>query len=136
MRLSFKHFLYVALPTITALPLVAIAQDNDPVTGPVNSGTFVDNTTHGAALLPLSTTTENIGRIVFVRGIRYALLIVGIMSISFIIYSAIQLSTAAGDEAKIEQAKKALIWSIVGTIVAMMTFFIINATQSATEGTF
>ena len=131
MQQSFKRYLYTLASTAALLPTLAAAQDNNPVTGPVKSDTFVNGT--NASLLPLSISTEDIGRIIFVRGIDYALLIVGVMSVAYIVYSAIQLSTAAGDEAKIEQAKKALIWSVIGTAVAMMAFFIVRATQSSTN---
>lgn len=94
---------------------------------------FVNNS-GDATLFPISNSSESIGTVIFVRSIEIFSLVAGIASVAYLIYAAIQFSLAAGDEAKIEQAKKALIWSMVGIVVFMMTYLLINATQQAAHG--
>jgi len=99
----------------------------------VNGNLFV-NSNGNAVLFPISSDSRSLGQVIFIRGIQLASVAIGVVSIAYLIYGAIQFSTAAGDEAKIEQAKKSLIWSIVGIAVFMMTFLIISATQNASQG--
>lgn len=116
---------YPCLVTFSLLPTFVHAQ--------VTSGTFV-NGSHGPALFGLNTSGSSVGTI-FAKSIDIFLVIAGFLSVGYMLYSGIQLASAAGDEAKIEQAKKALIWSIVGTFVIMITYLIITASQSAAQGT-
>lgn len=103
-------------------------------TNVVERNLFVNDNSN-ATLFPLSRSTQSLGTVIFVRGFQIGSIIIGIVSIAYLIFAAIQFSTAAGDEAKIEQAKKALIWSLVGIAVFMVTFLIISATQNASKGT-
>ncbi len=46
--------------------------------------------------------------------------IIIIIGVLFILYSSFLYVTSYGDESKVETAKKTLLWSIVGTIVAFL----------------
>lgn len=62
------------------------------------------------------------------RGImRWILIIVGILGVIGFAIAGIMYLTAAGDEDRIKQAKSAMIYSIVGIIVALLGLVIMNA---------
>ncbi len=57
----------------------------------------------------------------------WILMLFGFIAIIGFVISGILYLTAAGDTKRIEQAKTAMIWSIVGVIVALMGYVIIQA---------
>lgn len=52
--------------------------------------------------------------------------ILGALAVIMIIYSGIQYVTSVGDSGKIQKAKNTLIYSIVGLIVAIFAYAIVN----------
>ena len=58
--------------------------------------------------------------------------IVGLAAVVMGLYSAVLFITAAGDDAKVKKAKDILIYSIVGIIVAILSFGIISVVRSLT----
>jgi hypothetical protein len=66
-----------------------------------------------------------------VRNLMYwVLALVGILGVLGFAISGILYLTAAGDEGRIETAKKAMIYSIVGVIVALLGLVILRAVQN------
>ncbi|MDD3498340.1 MAG: hypothetical protein PHH24_02430 [Candidatus Moranbacteria bacterium] len=61
--------------------------------------------------------------------------IVGFVGIVGFAIAGIIYLTSAGDDEKISKAKKAMTWSIVGIVVALMGFVIIQAVDSMLGGT-
>ncbi len=59
--------------------------------------------------------------------INAAFSFVGITALFFIIWSGVQLVTASGEDPKqVEGARKTLTFAIVGLIVVLMSFFVVN----------
>ena len=58
--------------------------------------------------------------------INFLLWAVGILSVAMIIFSGFRYITSAGDAAKTKSAQTALTYSIVGLIVAIMAYAIVN----------
>ena len=58
--------------------------------------------------------------------INTMLFIVGILSVAMIIYSGIRYVTAHGDKSQIESAKNTLIYSIVGLVIAIIAYAVVN----------
>lgn len=75
-------------------------------------------------------------RIVAAKIIRIALGFLGIIAVGLIIYAGWLWMTAAGDEQKIEKAKKILINAVIGLIIILSAFaiasFILSRLLSAT----
>ena len=67
--------------------------------------------------------------------IKVLFLLVGALSIFYIMYSGIQLALAAGDETKIAQAKRSLIWSLAGIVLALSAYTLIVMTSNAASYT-
>ena len=58
--------------------------------------------------------------------INVILWIVGVLSVVMIIYGGFSYMTSAGDAAKVHKAKTILIYSIVGLIIAILAYAIVN----------
>lgn len=63
---------------------------------------------------------------VFSNLIRAALMFVGVVAIFFIIYSGYQLLTSGGDPKKVQGGRQTLTFAIIGLIVVLSSFLIIN----------
>lgn len=63
---------------------------------------------------------------VFTLIIRAALSLAGAVALFMIIYSGIRLVTSAGDPKGVQAARGTLTWAIVGLVVVLLSFFIIN----------
>ncbi|HSX40231.1 MAG TPA: pilin [Candidatus Saccharimonadales bacterium] len=70
--------------------------------------------------------------ILFQNVINGALLFSGIVALIFIILSGVKLINSGGDPKQVEGARKTLTWAIIGLIVIMLAFFIINVISKIT----
>lgn len=95
---KIKLALYSASSVMMALPGLALAQFSAP------SGTG----------LPVNSLFDIISNIMY-----WLLAIVGIVGVIGFAIAGILYLTAGGDEARIDTAKKAMLYSIIGVIVAL-----------------
>lgn len=58
--------------------------------------------------------------------INVMLFIVGVLSVIMIIFSGIRYVTAHGDKAQVESAKNTLIYSVVGLVIAIVAWAIVQ----------
>ena len=58
--------------------------------------------------------------------INTMLFIVGILSVIMIIFAGIRYVTAHGDKGQVESAKNTLIYAIVGLIIAIVAYALVN----------
>jgi amino acid transporter len=58
--------------------------------------------------------------------VKIAMFIIGALSVILIVISGIMYATAAGDEAKVKKAKKALIGAIIGLAIALLAYTIVS----------
>lgn len=58
--------------------------------------------------------------------INTMLFIVGILAVIMIIYAGIRYTTAHGDKGQVESAKNTLMYSIVGLVVAIVAYAVVN----------
>jgi len=58
--------------------------------------------------------------------INVILYIVGILAVAFIIYGGVKYATSAGDTAKVTSAKNTLMYAVIGLIIAILAFAIVN----------
>ena len=52
--------------------------------------------------------------------------VLGAVAAIFILVGAINYMTSTGDSAKVEKAKKTILWAVIGLIIAVLTFVIVN----------
>lgn len=70
--------------------------------------------------------TLKCGTIVFENIILAALVFVGVLAIFMIVFAGIKYITSGGDPKQVEGAKSTLTWAIVGLLLILLSFFIIN----------
>jgi len=63
-------------------------------------------------------------------GLTTLLIVVTLAALIFFVWGGIAWITSQGDKGKIEAARKRIVFSIIGLIVAFSSFFIIRATGS------
>ncbi len=110
MRKKFFCFLFAVLTFLLTAPvfvLNAVAQANG-VKVPTGTG------------LP-----DRPVRAVLVDVVKWLMATIGFAAVIFIIVSGIQYITAAGDERRAETAKKNLMYSIGGLVIALLAYVII-----------
>lgn len=80
------------------------------------------------------STTDNYDDTIFpvvLVIIDIALGIVGIVAVAIIIYGGVNYTISLGDAAKVQKAKSSIIYGVVGLIVALLAFTLVNfVTQS------
>ncbi len=87
------------------------------VNGTIQSGTDCASTTQQQAQ-HLNTTIANVTNIL--------IFIVGFASIIVLVIAGLQYVFSGGDEKKVESAKNRIIYAIVGVIVAVLAYAIVN----------
>lgn len=94
---------------IMLMPFAAGAQFSTPAGTNLPSGTIVG---------------------ILTSGMNWLLIIVGILGVIGFVIAGIIYLTAAGDDDQIAKGKKAMVYSIVGVIVALVGVVIIQAVRS------
>ena len=59
-------------------------------------------------------------------GINLAIGVIGFIAVVIIIYGGFMYTTSAGDSNKVTKAKNAIMYGIIGLVVAMLAFAIVN----------
>lgn len=113
-----KGFFALVSTLLAVAPLAAGAQFSKTTSNATTSG------------LPSGTITQIIQQIM-----NWLLALIGFLGIIGFVIAGILYLTAAGDEGQLEKAKSAMIWSIVGVIVALVGFVIIKAAGTLLGGT-
>jgi hypothetical protein len=70
--------------------------------------------------------------IVFKNIVNAALIFAGATALAFIIVAGFTLMNSGGDPKKLETAQKTLMFAIIGLVLILMSFFIINFIAFAT----
>ncbi len=117
--MSPKLFIAHIVLAVAGLPLVVRAEDTD---ADKNIFGTVDNPTY-----PVEKVLKNL--------VGYALGLVLIIAVFYIIYSGFQIVTAGGDAEKVEKGKKGVMYAVIGIIIALLAQIIVNFAFTAATGT-
>ena len=52
--------------------------------------------------------------------------VIGFVAVAFIIFGGVQYTTSAGDPGKVKKAKDTILYGIIGLVVAMLAYAIVN----------
>lgn len=105
---KIKKAVYSLMGVLVTVPSLALAQFQTP------TGTNLPS----ASLTGIITNIMN-----------WLLMIVGILGVIGFVIAGIMYLTAAGDDGMIDRAKKAMTYSIVGVLVALIGLVVIKAVQ-------
>ena len=122
MKNKMKKIAYAISAGAMFAPLVTMAADSGWARG--------SSAASSQSGLPGGTLTQIITNIML-----WGLGLIGIIGIIGFIIAGVLYLTAAGDDKKMESAKKAMTYSIVGVVVALMGWVIIKAVASMLGGT-
>lgn len=73
-----------------------------------------------------ATGGESSARALVLNIVNFFLGFLGIIAVIMIIYGGIMYVTAAGDQTKIDNAKKIIMYAIVGIIIVLISFALVN----------
>jgi Fe2+ transport system protein B len=123
MKTKIKKIAYGIGASILLLPGLALADVTD--TTVAGGGGFVIPDPG----LPKGTLTQ-----IMTQAMNFLLYAVGIIAVISFAISGILYLTAAGDEDRIKTAKKAMVMSIVGVVVALLGVVILQAVKGLLGG--
>ena len=106
---KIKNAFYAVASLVALAPAVASAQWN-PVNGMLN--TNLADRTIGSLLTVI---------------LNYTLALVGILGVIGFVISGIMYLTSAGDEDQVDRAKKVMLYSIIGVVVALIGYVVVAA---------
>ena len=72
---------------------------------------------------------------VFTRIVNIILYVVGIVSVIMLIYGGLRYVLSGGDSKKVTDAKNTILYAIIGLIVAILAYAIVNFVINAIAGT-
>lgn len=104
---------FALVATFLAVPMVVFGQWS------VGDQNAQSGGTPNASIYDIIRTTMN-----------YLLAILGFLAIIGFVIAGILYLTAAGDETRMKSAKNAMLWSIMGVIVALVGYVIVSAVDS------
>lgn len=81
----------------------------------------------------IGTDTGNYGRLI-VNVINLVFAFLAVMAFVGIVYSGVMMITAGGDATKFATGKKNLIWSIIGIVVVVLSYYILKFVGTLTGG--
>ena len=106
---------------VVAIALVAMGMMAAPVmaidTSKIQEG--IDNTK------PAGVANESLDSVVK-QVINVFLYLIGVIAVAFIIYGGVKYATSAGDTAKVTSAKNTLMYAVIGLIIAILAYSIVN----------
>jgi len=80
----------------------------------------------GNVIKTVEVATLNCLPIVFQNIVSAALMFAGIVAVFMIVYAGIRYITSRGDPKAVEGARNTLTWAIIGLVVVIISFVIIN----------
>ena len=57
--------------------------------------------------------------------------ILGVVAVAYIIYGGFMITTASGDPAKVKKGKETIMYGVIGLVVALLAFAIVNFVLSS-----
>lgn len=116
-----KTFVYL---TTTILNILCVT-NGLPVASKIDCGdTTISEEVRSAA--GCTQNSENAFRDSLTKILNSIIAVVGLVSVIFVIIGGINYMTSAGDAAKLEKAKKTILYALIGLIICALAFAIVN----------
>ncbi len=98
----------------------------------------INNVTGSKILLPGANTQSNQGQILqsqFLPNLtKFVIGLTGALSLLFVIVGAIQMLTAFGDDDGLGKGKKTITWALVGVVISLLSYAIVQVVSSINLG--
>jgi uncharacterized membrane protein len=66
--------------------------------------------------------------------VSYFLGFLGVLAVLLIIYGGVMYMTAAGEQGKIDKGKKVIMYAVIGIIIILLSFVVVQAILNAGTG--
>ena len=118
---------------IKAAAITTIASISLMMASPVFAQGFINATDNPPAI---STATNGAGslRALVLTIVNFFLLFLGLIAVVIIIYAGFLYVTTAGNQEKVESAKKIIMYVIIGIVIILLSFAIVNTILGAGTG--
>ncbi|OGY45213.1 MAG: hypothetical protein A2744_00650 [Candidatus Buchananbacteria bacterium RIFCSPHIGHO2_01_FULL_44_11] len=140
-KLLLQIICLISLVSFAFLPIMIIAAEEDDknpaspsLAGDINQQLQPVGDVYGqTGTISESSLAETVAEI-----IKAVLALLGIIFIALMVYAGFMWMTSAGNEDRVEKAKKTIVAAVIGTVIIIcayiITAFVINSLQSATAG--
>jgi lysylphosphatidylglycerol synthetase-like protein (DUF2156 family) len=81
-----------------------------------------------------ATGGEGSIRALVLKIVNYFLTFLGIVAVLMLIYAGVTYVTAGGEQDKVDSAKKIIMYALVGIIIILLSFAIVNTVLGAASG--
>lgn len=126
-KLSLKTIKVTAIGLITSLALMLVT------VMPVYGQGFISPTDNPGAISAATGGTGSFRQLALTI-VNWLLSFLGLIAVVMIIYGGFLYVTAAGNDEKINKAKKIIMYAIVGIVVILLSFAIVNTVLGAGTG--
>lgn len=122
MKKQVTHFVFVSVITLFAfiVPQITFAVATCPTNTKPVAGTCVPTSDH------IKLTDQGVSEILFTVAEAF-LAFLAALSILVITIAGIMYITSAGDESRIDNAKRWLLYAIIGLVIALLSYVIVYA---------
>jgi len=125
-----KKSIKIMLAGILAVPLLSLGSLFMPAVSTVGAVVCEDGTTAESGAK--CAEPENVPGCLFGEGCAFtnitntALFVIGALSVLMLIYGGILYTVSAGDSGKVTTAKNTIMYAVIGIVVALLAFAIVN----------
>lgn len=114
-----KALFFVGVLTVAGIGVLALPS------GEAFAGTALDEAKNGMNATNLGVEDFNVQKAAS-NLVNILLYIIGILAVVMIIFGGIMYTTSAGDQAKVTKAKNIILYGIVGLVIAILSYAIVN----------
>ena len=126
--MSKKSIKNIAVGIVTSLALMTVT------VLPVHAQNAFISTSDNPGAVAAATQSQGNVRTLALTIVNFFLTFLGLIAVVMIIYGGFLYVTAGGNNEKIESAKKIIMYAVVGIIVILLSFAIVNTVLGAGAG--
>lgn len=126
--MSIKSIKNIAVGVVTSMALMMVT-----TVIPVHAQGFISPTDNPSAVSQ-ATGGQGSFRSLVLTIVNFALTFLGLIAVVMIIYGGFLYVSAAGNEEKINQGKKIIMYAVIGIVIILLSFAIVNTVLTAGTG--
>lgn len=127
--MSKKSLKHIAVGFVTSIALMM-----STMVPAVNAQGFISTQDNPPAISTATGATGSFRQLALTI-VNFFLTFLGLIAVVMIIYGGFLYVSAAGNQEKIESAKKIIMYAVIGIVVILLSFAIVNTVLTAGSGT-
>jgi hypothetical protein len=123
-----KRSIKVMLASLLAIPVLALALPSVPAMAVGENCSGAGGAQQGANCAQGSNTPNTLfgPNSVFVTVVNTLLFVIGAVAVIMLVYGGIRYTISGGDQKAVTDAKNTILYAVIGIIVAVMAYAIVN----------